>query len=449
MKAIVVGAGFAGLTAGYRLKQAGWEIVLLEAADYVGGRVASIRKGGYVIELGATTLSSGFTAYNQLSGELGLDHEVVPASSLICLMRAGRLYPIDALRPGSALFSGALGVRSKIALLRAAKDYMGLTPRMDPLDVSACFEYDVESAKAYAERRLTREIYDVLVDPLIRTYTLRRADEVSCVEWFSVLANLIGQRMMSLRGGLQRMPLALAKSLDVRLNSPVTTVSRSPDGIQVDYRGSSGDQCSEHADACVIATRLPEAAAIFPEFGEKASALIRKLPYNKALCVHLGYRVRTVSRTMGVLVPTIEHEQIALLWCDHSKNEELAASGRSLILAHFDAAIIDQYYDQDDEALARIGQEFVERLFPELRGYRDMVYVSRVPLAIPNPTTGAYAAVHALKASLDPHDRVQFAGDYFTCTGQNSAIHYGNLAARNISSSPLIRERANAAASAT
>jgi hypothetical protein len=149
------------------------------------------------------------------------------------------------------------------------------------------------------------------------------------------------------------------------------------------------------------------------------------------------------------LVPTIEHEQIALLWCDQNKNEELAASGRSLILAYFDAAIIDQYYHQDDEALARIGQEFVERLFPELRGYRDMVYVSRVPLAIPNPTTGAYAAVHALKASLDPCDRVQFAGDYFTCTGQNSAIHYGNLAASNISSSPLIRARAHAAASAT
>jgi oxygen-dependent protoporphyrinogen oxidase len=256
-----------------------------------------------------------------------------------------------------------------------------------------------------------------------------------------VLANLIGQRMMSLRGGLQRMPLALAQMLDVRLNSPVSAVSREPDGIRVDYRASSGDRLSEHADACVIATRLPEAAVIFPEFGAKAAALIDKLPYNKALCVHLGYRVTTSTRTLGVLVPTVEHEQIALLWCDHNKNEELAASGHSLILAYFDAAVIDQLYHQDDDALARICQEFVERLFPELRGHRDMMYVSRVPLAIPNPTTGAYAALRALKMRLDPRDRVQFAGDYFTCTGQNSAIHYGNLAAHRISSALPVVDR--------
>ena len=35
----VVGAGFAGLTAAWRLTQAGYSVVVLEARDRIGGRV--------------------------------------------------------------------------------------------------------------------------------------------------------------------------------------------------------------------------------------------------------------------------------------------------------------------------------------------------------------------------------------------------------------------------
>lgn len=36
---VIIGAGIAGLTAAYRLKQAGKRIILLEAKDRVGGRL--------------------------------------------------------------------------------------------------------------------------------------------------------------------------------------------------------------------------------------------------------------------------------------------------------------------------------------------------------------------------------------------------------------------------
>ncbi|MEO6333895.1 MAG: NAD(P)/FAD-dependent oxidoreductase [Pyrinomonadaceae bacterium] len=52
---VIIGAGFAGLAAGYKLKNAGWNVTVLEARDRIGGRVFSHKFAGtdLVCELGA------------------------------------------------------------------------------------------------------------------------------------------------------------------------------------------------------------------------------------------------------------------------------------------------------------------------------------------------------------------------------------------------------------
>ncbi|MEP6704909.1 MAG: NAD(P)/FAD-dependent oxidoreductase [Acidobacteriota bacterium] len=54
-KCVIIGAGFAGLAAGYKLKSAGWNVTVLEARDRIGGRVFSHKFVGtdLVCELGA------------------------------------------------------------------------------------------------------------------------------------------------------------------------------------------------------------------------------------------------------------------------------------------------------------------------------------------------------------------------------------------------------------
>lgn len=44
-KVIVIGAGIAGLAAAQQLQQFGFEVIVLEARDRVGGRIATFRKG--------------------------------------------------------------------------------------------------------------------------------------------------------------------------------------------------------------------------------------------------------------------------------------------------------------------------------------------------------------------------------------------------------------------
>jgi monoamine oxidase len=73
----VVGAGLAGLTCAYRLKQAGYAATLYEASDRVGGRCWTIRDPnpfaeGQLAEHGGELIDQGHTAIRQLAQELGL-----------------------------------------------------------------------------------------------------------------------------------------------------------------------------------------------------------------------------------------------------------------------------------------------------------------------------------------------------------------------------------------
>jgi monoamine oxidase len=74
---VVVGAGLAGLTAAYRLKQAGYTAQVYEASDRVGGRCWSYRTSsgtwadGQVAEHGGELIDQNHTAMRQLAQELG------------------------------------------------------------------------------------------------------------------------------------------------------------------------------------------------------------------------------------------------------------------------------------------------------------------------------------------------------------------------------------------
>jgi len=70
----VVGAGLAGLTCAYRLKQAGYSATLYEAhPDRIGGRCWTIRSfsQGQIAEHGGELIDQGHTAMRQLAKELG------------------------------------------------------------------------------------------------------------------------------------------------------------------------------------------------------------------------------------------------------------------------------------------------------------------------------------------------------------------------------------------
>lgn len=86
-RVIVVGAGLAGLSAAFRLKQAGVEVTVLESNDRVGGRAASSRRGdGFIMNRSATVIGVSYKAMLALARDVGVASQIVkvPTGVGIC-----------------------------------------------------------------------------------------------------------------------------------------------------------------------------------------------------------------------------------------------------------------------------------------------------------------------------------------------------------------------------
>ncbi len=114
----VLGAGIAGLVAGYELEQLGYDVVVFEADSRIGGRVFTRRFGdpdGPIAELGAMRIPANHHFALRYVEELGLRHRLRPFRNILS-------DPNNYLRIGSQL----VRVRDAAApLIRETERYAG------------------------------------------------------------------------------------------------------------------------------------------------------------------------------------------------------------------------------------------------------------------------------------------------------------------------------------
>ncbi|SFM16646.1 hydroxysqualene dehydroxylase [Nitrosomonas communis] len=71
-KVIIIGSGLAGLSAGLELANQGYEITILEANSFIGGRTASWNQNGMEVESGLHRVLGFYTAFPRLVKKAGL-----------------------------------------------------------------------------------------------------------------------------------------------------------------------------------------------------------------------------------------------------------------------------------------------------------------------------------------------------------------------------------------
>ena len=237
-RAVVVGAGFAGLAAAEALADRGVEVTVLEALDRVGGRVWSqALPDGAVIERGAEFVLPGYEVLASFVRRLGLE-----------LYEKGTLY--GERDPVGGTPTDALEVREAAARLTAARSgsildaLAGLVPEPGPREA---IESRVAVSTAY--------------EP---------ADQPAAVladgaAGFGPFAS------HGVAGGNDLVARRLAERLDVRLGSPAARIVWTEDGVRI------GEL---QADACVLAVSAHAALALeldppLPAWKRDALAAVR------------------------------------------------------------------------------------------------------------------------------------------------------------------------------
>jgi monoamine oxidase len=229
VRAAVVGAGLAGLTAALELQRAGAEVAVLEARDRVGGRVWSRElDNGAIVEMGAEFLLPGNTAIRELAQSYGLGFWDKG-------MRYGQREP--------------RGADTSAAALAASADVVGRALRLADPEVSArTFLGELDIAPGAREALLAR----------VEISSANSADVVAARDLTS-LAHIDDDPAPSIAGGNGRLALALAAELGaaVRLSSPVQRIAWAKDGVRL---AAAGDELE--ADACVVAVPVGVVDAI-------------------------------------------------------------------------------------------------------------------------------------------------------------------------------------------
>jgi monoamine oxidase len=214
--AVIIGAGFSGLAAAFKLKNAGWKVTVLEARDRIGGRVLShkFKDTDLVCELGAEWVGESHERIKALCRDFNIPLQRHQFDDY--LMRDGRVY-----RPGEWSFSP----QAKAAFEKLIKGYDRLTlAQKTKLDRYDWWNY-LEKVGFNEDDLLIRDLMD----------STDFGESIRHVSAFAALAEYAessphNEMDYKMTGGNSRLAEEFAKRIgqeNIRLNSPVVEVKQS------------------------------------------------------------------------------------------------------------------------------------------------------------------------------------------------------------------------------
>lgn len=411
---VVVGAGMAGLMAATTL--ADRDVVVLEATDRAGGRVDSVRQGGYWINLG--------TQFTEGTGPLidALHRHQVPMGTLegksVALALGGK--QADTSNPFALMFRSRMSLLDRLGLAAVGTRIIANVPFLEMAFDNRWAKRVRAKLDARRADFVLRGIRSDLARTMVRSWSGQwmgcEPEETAATQFVYSMGILLTDpgkvpNLSLPEGGNQTLTDILSKDLGerIRLNSPVTSLARTDNGVVVEYEGPDGP------------ARLNAQRAIVAVPADIAVRIIRDLPpeYRNAFS--------DIRYGRYVVVGFFTHEEGPQRWDDYLAVSTPELSFQAMFnhaaalrrgntrkpggaLACFaGGAEADKLFELgDEEIVARFTADLLE-LYPELAGKLGEGILRRHPRVVPFWAPGGRASLATLRENLGP---VHLAGDY-------------------------------------
>lgn len=427
---VIVGAGIAGLTAAYYLNQAGYHPVVFEESNRVGGRMTSDVIEGYAIDRGAQFLMDSYPILNSLIRMNGLSSIYVHTSQLSGTVREGKIRKTLRSNPISLLQAGTLSFSSWIRFMSRSLLLMVRTNSRPMNDYTAWADFDDQDTQTWSSSYFGDEATDYIVEPTFDGLFFQSLNEVSRAFSISIISTFFYRKvknLTALSGGIATLPDCLASQFEVRLNTPVTHLTVSPKGVQVD-----AGETKIIADRVILATPATAAKIIYETENPVEQELL-STPYSSSIVIAFAVRdkfqiERDLIQIYGIMIPQKERKVISSIALDAYKNKLHPPRTHLFVAFLCGKAGAKMINWEDGDILATVLQE-MEIYLPRISDNIQFTRIYRWKDAMPMSPIGRAKNVTKYRKSVGPSTRVFLAGDYMGMAFAEGAAETGKWAA--------------------
>lgn len=428
-KIVVIGAGFAGLSAAYDLARAGHHVTVLEADDHAGGLAGAFESEGDRLDRFYHHWFTNDLEVMGLISDLGLSDRVVthPTNTGIYYNRSvfKLSTPLDLLKFSALPFLDRIRLGLLTLRARRVKDWRRL---------------EHVTAADWLRSLGGERVFQVVWWPLLLGKFGPYAEKVSAV-WFWNKLKLRGgsrgstgeERLAYFNGSFASLAEATAQAViehggQVLTRSPARKINRLKDGR---WSVDAGEKTFK-ADHVIATPSLPLIADLIDGWADRNYlASLRRIDYLANVCVVLEL-TRSLSSTYWLNVNDPTFPYVGVIEHTNFQSSDNYGGKHIVYLSRY-LPHTDPIYEMGDDELLEFSIPHLQRMFPEFRS--DWIHRSHVWKA-----RWSQPVVEREYSQLIPNEDGPFDG-FHICTmaqiypedrGTNYAIREGRRLAQRL-----------------